>query len=103
MDVIARIRELADARGWTDYRLCKESGIPSTTISNMLHRNTLPTIATLERICAAFGLTLSEFFLPPDSDLRLLTKDEIELLQHWSCLSDRRKAMMLELAKEMKL
>lgn len=33
-----------------------------STLQNIYKRNTVPTIDTLERICGAFGITLSQFF-----------------------------------------
>ena len=62
MDVNARIRFHMEQRGWTEYRLAKESGLAQTTVANLFTRNTLPSIPTLEAICAAFGITLSDFF-----------------------------------------
>lgn len=62
MDVLGRIEELRRARGWTLYRLSGMAGIPQSTLVNMFNRGTLPSITTLECICSAFGITLSEFF-----------------------------------------
>ena len=62
MDVIKKIKDLAEEQGWTEYRLVKESSIAASTISNIFHRNTLPNIITLESICNTFGITLSQFF-----------------------------------------
>ena len=36
--------------------------MPQSTITNMFNRETLPSIVTLQSICNAFGITLSEFF-----------------------------------------
>lgn len=91
MDITARIKELADARGWSDYRLCKVSGVPNATISNILHKNAIPSFPTLELICAAFDMTLAEFFLPAESELKLLNKSDLELLEQWSSLADYQK------------
>jgi len=41
MDVQKRIKELMEDRGWTDYRLCKESGLSALTVANMFNRNIL--------------------------------------------------------------
>ena len=63
MDVLKKINRLRLERNWSIYRLSIESGIPQSTLSNMFNRETLPSITTLECICAAFGITMSEFFL----------------------------------------
>lgn len=39
--VIARIQELCNARGWTYYRLAKESGITYSTLSTMLNKENI--------------------------------------------------------------
>ena len=53
--VMERILELCKERGWTKYRLSKETGIPSSTINNLIKRTNTPTIPTLIKICNAFG------------------------------------------------
>ena len=62
MDVINRIDSLMKERNWSDYRLSLESGLSSSTIANMHRRGTVPSVSTLEQICDAFGITLSQFF-----------------------------------------
>lgn len=76
MDVVGRIRELNKRRNWSDYRLAKEAGIPQSTLSNLLHRGNIPSLYTLERICQAFGISLSEFFASPCFDYKALEEDE---------------------------
>ena len=48
MDVLQRIRELMEERGWSSYRLAVASGLSQSTIANMFRRNTVPSIPTLE-------------------------------------------------------
>ena len=48
MDTIKRLRELLIERGWSEYRLMKESGLAQSTISNIFRRNSIPSIPTLE-------------------------------------------------------
>ena len=62
MDTHERLRQLLQDRGWTEYRLSKECGLAQATIGNIFRRNTVPSIATLEAICAGFGITMSQFF-----------------------------------------
>ena len=67
MDLIARITELLDKRGWPKYQLAKESDISQSTISSMMKRGNNPTFSTIGRCCKAFGITVAEFF---NSDLQ---------------------------------
>ena len=62
MDVQKRIKDLMELRGWTDYRLAKEADLSHSTVTNMFNRSNAPTLPTLEAVCRAFGITLSQFF-----------------------------------------
>lgn len=98
MEPIEKIRELMDQREWSEYRLSKESGLPQSTISNIFHRNTLPSIPTLEVICNAFGLTISQFFAERPSVE--LNSEQYELIQRWARLTDSQKAILQNLMDE---
>ena len=95
MDTIQRLRNLLEARGWTEYRLSKECGLNVSTIQNIYHRNTYPSVPTLEAICKGFGITLSEFFA--DSDMVELTPDLKKLFDHWISLTPEQKETVLRL------
>ncbi len=61
MDATEKIKFILDKKGWSAYRLSKECGLSANTILTMLKRNSVPSISTLEAVCKAFGMTLSEF------------------------------------------
>lgn len=85
-DINERIRQLCDARGWTIYRLAKESGITYSTLCTMLHKSNVPSVPTLCKICNGFGISLSEFF-DGKNDSVLLTPEQKTHLEQWSQLS----------------
>ncbi|OJU13376.1 MAG: transcriptional regulator [Clostridiales bacterium 43-6] len=89
-----------DERGWTEYRLHKESGVPQSTLSNMFKRDTAPTIPTLESICKAFGLTLSQFFSSGDEAVEL-SPEQREMLDKWNALTSEQKKSLLQLLNNM--
>lgn len=93
MDVLNRLHQLLQARGWSEYRLARKSGLSESTISNIYRRNTLPSVATLEAICDAFGITLSEFFA--DGEMAELTPEVRELLEGWALLTPEQKKVVL--------
>ena len=99
MDTIKRIRYHMEIRGWTEYRLAKESGLSQSTIANIFRRNTLPSIPTLEIICTAFGITLSQFFLN-DEKSSSLSEEQQSLLNHWGKLSVKQRKALLNLIDE---
>ncbi len=90
MDMRERIRQLNELRGWTIYRLAKEAGISPSTLTNMVHRGTSPSLATIERLCSAYGMTLVQFFHEGE-DTVTLTQEQREHLKQWNLLDDKQK------------
>lgn len=101
MDVIERIDSLMKERNWTDYKLSVESGLSTSTIANIHRRHTIPSIPTLEAICNAFGITLSQFFNESSSSVQL-SKEQQELFHTWISLTDSQKKIINELIREFK-
>ncbi len=84
-----RIMQLCEEREWSLYRLSIESGIPHSTLHNMLHRNT-PSILSIRKMCDAFGITMSQFF-SIDGKIYNMTDDQIEMLNIYNCLDKKEK------------
>ena len=101
MDVIKRIEVLMKERNWSDYKLAIKSGLSSSTIANIHRRNTVPSIATLEAICSAFGITLAQFFNEETSVVQL-NKEQQELFNVWVSLTEHQKQIIYSLIKELK-
>lgn len=101
MDVIKRIDFLMKERNWSDYKLATESGLSSSTIANIHRRNTVPSIATLEAICSAFGITLAQFFTEETSTVQL-NKEQQNLFNVWVTLTEHQKQIIYSLIKELK-
>lgn len=101
MDALKRIKQLMDERGWSEYKLAKEAGLSQSTISNMFHRTTSPTIPTLETLCKAFGITLSQFFSEGNEAIEL-TDEQREMFEHWVNLTSEQKQLLFDLMKNMK-
>ena len=95
MQVIERIQELMDMRGWSQYRLRQETQLPQSTISNIFKRVSAPNLSTLEIICKAFGISLSQFFA--EGELISVSKEQQELLDRWAALTERQKEAFLVL------
>ena len=100
MDILGKIERLRKERGWSEYELAKQSGIPQTTLSSQHRKNHLPTIPTLEALCKAFGITMSQFFA--DSNVPVdLTNEQQEMLEKWNALDDGQKKALLQLMENM--
>ena len=100
MDAKARIRELMAERKWSEYRLAIASDLSQSTVANIFNRNTTPSIATLESICAGFGITLAQFFA--EGDMVELTEEQKEMFAAWSSLSKDQKDVLRQLILVMK-
>ena len=77
-----RISELCRKRGYSKYRLSQLTGMSQTALGNIMSRDSIPTIPTLEKICDAFGISLAQFFAG-DSGKLDSTSDQTELLDIW--------------------
>ena len=90
MNTLERLQKLLKDRGWSEYRLSKECGLSQSIIGNIYRRNTTPSIDTLEIICKAFGITLSQFF--SETDMVELTPELKNLFDGWISLTPDQKS-----------
>lgn len=100
MDILKRIEELKDKRGWSNYRLAREANISEGSLNNLFRLNNQPTIPTLEAICAGLGISLSQFFAEADEAV-ILSDEQKEMLDIWNTLNKGQKSALLELLKKM--
>ena len=95
MDINAHLKQMIQERGWSEYRLAKECGLSESTIANIFRRNCTPSFSTLEIICKAFGVSLSQFFA--EDDMVALTSEEKELIEKWAMLTPEQKDIFLQM------
>ena len=99
MEIVDFLKKLMAERGWSEYRLAKESSLHQSTIANIFHRNTLPSIPTLKILCGAFGMTLSEFFLKLEDAGSMNQEPELE--QKIKKLDENQLRIISELVDEL--
>lgn len=99
MNILERLDEMMKARGWSDYRLAKESKLSSSTVANLRKRNTIPSVVTLEAICDAFGITLAQFFAG-NQELVHLTSEQREMFDSWTSLTPDQKDIVCNIIYE---
>lgn len=99
-DILTTITTYREQRGWTEYQLAEESGLPQSTISSWYRKKMIPTVPSLEKICAAFGITLSQLFAEGDEPVSL-TASQRRLLENWSKLDEERQAVVFALIEKM--
>ena len=98
-DILEKIRKLKLERKWSEYQLAEQSGIPQSTISSWYRKNQIPTIPSLEKICAAFSITLAQFFTDETAQSQTLTEEQQELLNSFGRLQKEQQQAILHLLK----
>lgn len=66
MDIAKRLKECLESKNMTQYALAKSAGVTPAYISQIISGGKTPTIETIEKLCSAMGITLSEFFAGND-------------------------------------
>ena len=100
-DILSIIAAYRQARGWTEYQLSERSGLPQSTISSWYRKNMVPTVPSLEKICDAFGITLSQLFAGDDTPITLTAKQK-EILQRWDRLNEEQQEVIFQLIDKMR-
>ena len=99
MDILKRIYELRNKKGWTMYKLAEECMLTQSTLANMYARNTLPSLTTLISICNGLGITPSEFFCENDKDMKLVYDEKFLVL--YNKLTKKEKDAVLSLMENL--
>lgn len=102
MDILSKITELREERHWTEYQLAEESGLTQSTISSWYRKNMLPSISSLSKICNAFDITLSQFFLDESrNNVVLLNDKQITLLNSAAKLNSEQYEALLNFLQKL--
>ncbi len=90
MNIHEKITSLREARGWSLSRLAKEACIPLTTVYNWYNENHFtPSRDKIEDVCAAFKISVAEFYADVDSDK--FSSQEIRLLELFHKIPEKNK------------
>lgn len=113
-ETVKYIQERKDAKLWTRFSGCinywtnadgqntgwlKIAVFPTLPLQNIYHRNTIPSISTLEAICTSFGISLSQFFA--EGEMVELTPELKELFDNWVNLTPQQKDAVLQTMRAM--
>ena len=101
MNVLDKITDMREERHWSEYQLAEQSGLTQSTISSWYRKNTLPSIPSLQKICDAYGISLSQFFLENSDNTVLLNETQLELLKEISRLTLVQQNSLLEFLKNL--
>lgn len=97
MDIRKRLVELQQQHGWSDYKIAKEAGLSPNTVSNIYKRGNIPSLATLEALCKAFGITMAQFFA--EGTVVEITPELRALFDKWTALTPEQRAALWQIIK----
>lgn len=95
MNILEKITKLREERHWSEYQLAEKSGLTQSTISSWYRKGMLPSIPSLTKICDAFGITISQFFLEDVNQTVLLNDKQMQLLEAASKLDSEQYLALL--------
>lgn len=98
--ILDKIVKMREARGWSEYQLSVEAGMLQSTISGWYTKGKSPTVPSLQKICDAFGITLSQLF-SEEGEAVMLTEKQKELLDNWIHLESNQQEALLAFLKLM--
>lgn len=96
---LLKIQSLLAERNWTIYKLSKESKIPYSSLNSLFLKNNQPTIATLEKICEGFHITMSDFFsdnTPFCYETYDISKEELDMIHQIRSLNKHDHKLLLD-------
>lgn len=96
MDILNKITEMRLEKGWTEYELAERSELTQSTISSWYRKNLIPSISSLEHICSAFGISLSQFFNENTDSSNSLTEEQQKILQRWNKLTKEQQRKLAD-------
>ena len=96
-DILGRIEQEKNKRGWSEYTLAENSELPQSTISTWKKRDLQPSVASIEKICKGLGISLSQFF--SDNIESDFTEEQKEIFDACSKLNREQRAKLLDFLK----
>lgn len=99
--IVDRIDRLRTEQGYSVYQLALKANIPENTLKHIYKKQNYPNFYTIQRLCEAFEITASEFFLYDTASAKF-SKAEIDLLHDFEKLTPESRAVLCELIKHMK-
>lgn len=95
-NILGRIEDEKKKRGWSDYQLSVQSGVSQAILTTWKKKSLTPSLASIEQICDAFGITLSQFFNEGET-VRVLSNEEAQLVDLWEKTSMKQKETILQM------
>ena len=95
-----RVDELCKQRNISKYRLSSLTGISQSAFSKMARQQSSLSLETIQRICDALGISLSQFFCETE-EYPDLTAQQKQLLHSWTLLDEKKREFCLLMIEQM--
>ncbi len=100
MTVQERIKELLEKRQWSKYKLAKEAGFYPTTVYDWFNdKHFTPDRKSIELICAALDISLTEFYSGVDEGE--LDGEQILLLELFAKVPESKRKVVFDLLRSL--
>lgn len=100
MDIHGRIKELIKKEGWSLYKLSEKTGIHKTTVYDWYNdKHFTPDRNSIELICAALNISLTEFYSGIDEGE--LDGEQIYLLELFAKIPVQKRKVVFELLRNL--
>ena len=82
----ANIRQLREARGWTQSQIAKTAQLPRATWAHLESGDANPTLSVLDRAAKALQVSLEELTAPPRAAARLYPRGSLAVQSRGTCV-----------------
>ena len=101
INVVERITELMERKGWSSYELSAQTGISTNAIYDWFKIGAQPSLGNIVKICEVIDISLEQFFCGDNA--YSLTDEENAIMTEWFALSDLEKQAILRLVDTFKI
>ena len=95
---LRKICAILNERNLTPTSLSVMAGLGSSTLSNLIKRNNVPTFTTLEKVCAVLGISLSSFIKSIEDEDPQIFANARSGIKRYDPLSKRKKQIADEIS-----
>ena len=97
--IAGNIKDLCKKRHVSKYRLAQLTGIAQSSLGRIIANESTPSLQTIEKICSALDVTLSQFF---QDEKNHLTDKQNEVMEIWNDLSADEQDVVLAMLRGLK-
>lgn len=97
--IAGNIKDLCKKRHVSKYRLAQLTGIAQSSLGRIIANESTPSLQTLEKICSALDVTLSQFSRMKKNHL---TDKQNEVMEIWNDLSADEQDVVLAMLRGLK-